>query len=293
MKKKIGLLVLAVSLMVSQTAQAGKWTGALPTQTRADWAAEYDTPAIGPAATLATTELLDQPNGKALMTYFPSVRVQVLETDGDWVCVRVGDEDGGSLTGYMKADALTYTEDGIRTLLGRITAYASKGAVKVMKACDEKSEEITRTDLGWTRIWGYNDEWLHVYTTDIPRRTGFVKGSLDDFEFVQDDAVDYCIAEPKDNELSYEKAVEEAKRILIEQQIAYNGGEEPVTRELLDTCSTWVECLYMPKNKTPLYYMVSFYSTDEMRKNGIPDVYAWIDLEVEGDQVVGFGFGNG
>jgi len=40
MKGKIGLLVLAVSLMISQTAQAGQWTGAIPTQTRADWAAE-------------------------------------------------------------------------------------------------------------------------------------------------------------------------------------------------------------------------------------------------------------
>ena len=293
MKKKIGLLVLAVSLMVSQTAQAGKWTGALPTQTRADWAAEYDTPTIGPAATLVTTELLDQPNGNVLMTYFPSVRVQVLETDGDWACVRVGDEDGGSLTGYMKADALTYTEDGIRTLLGRITVYASKGAVKVMKACDEKSEEIARTDLWWARIWGYNDEWLHVCTTDIPEKTGFVKGSLDDFEFVQDDTVDYCITEPKADELSYEKAVEEAKRILVEQQIAYNGGEEPVIKELLDECSTWVECMYIPKSEVTLYYTVSFYSTDEMRKNGISDVYAWIDLEVDGNQVVGFGFGNG
>lgn len=293
MKKKIGLLVLAVSLMVSQTAQAGKWTGPIPTQTRADWAAEYDTPTIGPAATRILTDLLDQPNGNVLMTYFPSVRVQVLETDNSWVYVRVGDEDGGSLTGYMDADALTYTEDGIRTLLGRITVYASKGAVKVMKACDKKSEEIARTDLWWTRIWGYNDEWLHVYTTNIPKKTGFVEGSLDDYEFVQDDAIDYCITEPKDDELSYEKAVEEAKRILIEQQISYNGGEEPVTRELLDVCSTWVECMYIPKSEVPLYYTVSFYSTDEMRKNGIPDVYAWIDLEVEKNQVVGFGFGNG
>lgn len=47
MKKRIGLLVLAASLMVSQTALAGKWTGTVPTQTRADWAAEYDTPTVG------------------------------------------------------------------------------------------------------------------------------------------------------------------------------------------------------------------------------------------------------
>lgn len=30
MKGKIGLLVLAVSLMISQTAQAGQWTGCNP-----------------------------------------------------------------------------------------------------------------------------------------------------------------------------------------------------------------------------------------------------------------------
>ena len=71
MKKRIGLLVLAASLMVSQTALAGQWTGAVPTQTRADWAAEYDTPTVGPAATRGTADLLDQPNGNALMTYYP------------------------------------------------------------------------------------------------------------------------------------------------------------------------------------------------------------------------------
>ena len=100
MKKRIGLLVLAASLMVSQTALAGKWTGTVPTQTRADWAAEYDTPTVGPAATRITADLLDQPNGNALMTYFQSVRVQVLDAEGDWVKVRVGDADSGSLTGY-------------------------------------------------------------------------------------------------------------------------------------------------------------------------------------------------
>mgnify|MGYP000009464567 FL=1 len=293
MKKKIGLLVLAASLMVSQTALAGKWTGTVPTQTRADWAAEYDTPMVGPAATRITADLLDQPNGNALMTYFQSVRVQVLDVEGDWVKVRVGDADSGSLTGYMAADALTYTEDGIRTLLGRIIAYASKGAVKVMKECDEKSGEIARTELGWTRILGYNDGWLHVRTLDAPEKTGFVSGSLNDYEFIQNDAIDYCITEPKDDELSYEKAVEEAKRILLEQQIPYNGSEEPVTREMLDACSTWVECNYVPRSEAPLTYMVSFYSTDEMRRDGIPDVYAIIDLKVEKDEVVDFGFGNG
>ena len=104
MKKRIGLLVLAASLMVSQTALAGKWTGTVPTQTRADWAAEYDTPMVGPAATRITADLLDQPNGNALMTYFQSVRVQVLDVEEDWVKVRVGDADSGSLTGCRCAD---------------------------------------------------------------------------------------------------------------------------------------------------------------------------------------------
>lgn len=83
MKGKIGLLVLAVSLMISQTAQAGQWTGAIPTQMRADWAAEYDTPTVGPAATRGMAELLDQPNGNVIMTYYPNVRVQVLDVEGN------------------------------------------------------------------------------------------------------------------------------------------------------------------------------------------------------------------
>ena len=163
----------------------------------------------------------------------------------------------------------------------------------MIKECDEKSGEIARTELGWTQILGYNDVWLHVRTLDAPEKTGFVSGSLNDYEFIQNDAIDYCITEPKDGELSYEKAVEEAKRILIEQQIPYNGSEEPVTREMLDACSTWVECNYVPRSEVPLTYMVSFYSTDEMRRDGIPDVYAMIDLKVEKDEVVDFGFGNG
>lgn len=207
--------------------------------------------------------------------------------------MRVGDEDNGSLTGYMNVYVLAYTEDGIRTLLGRITSYASTGEVRVMKACDAQSEEIARTNLGWTQILGCNNGWIHVRTLDVPEKTGFVKGTLEDYKFVQDDAIGYCITEPKDDELSYEKAVEEAKRILLEQQTPYNGSEEPVTRELLDACSTWVQCNYIPQNEAPLTYMVSFYSTDEMRRDGMPDIYTVIDLKVDGNQVVGFGFGNG
>ena len=58
---------------------------------------------------------------------------------------------------------------------------------------------------------------------------------------------------------------------------------------MLDACSTWVECNYVPRSEAPLTYMVSFYSTDEMRRDGIPDVYAIIDLKVEKDEVVDFG----
>lgn len=77
--------------------------------------------------TRITADLLDQPNGNALMTYFQSVRVQVLDVEEDWVKVRVGDADSGSLTGYMATDALTYTEDGIRTLLGQNHCVCVKG----------------------------------------------------------------------------------------------------------------------------------------------------------------------
>ncbi|MFQ9447069.1 MAG: hypothetical protein ACLR4A_06700 [Christensenellales bacterium] len=67
--------------------------------------------------------------------------------------VRVGDADSGSLTGYMAADALTYTEDGIRTLLGRIIAYASKGAVKVMKECDENPVKSRGQNWDGREFW--------------------------------------------------------------------------------------------------------------------------------------------
>lgn len=127
MKKRIGLLVLAASLMVSQTALAGKWTGTVPTQTRADWAAEYDTPTVGPAADTYHGRFAGSAEWKRADDVFPK-RARA----GSGCGGRLGESEGWrcgqrQLTGYMAADALTYTEDGIRTLLGRIIAVCVKG----------------------------------------------------------------------------------------------------------------------------------------------------------------------
>ncbi|MEE0298576.1 MAG: hypothetical protein UD963_04730, partial [Christensenellales bacterium] len=59
-------------------------------------------PEVGFAATRQETKLYSEPKSDAevLMTYYPNVRVEVLETGDAFVCVRIGEEDSGCMEGY-------------------------------------------------------------------------------------------------------------------------------------------------------------------------------------------------
>lgn len=293
MKRMIG--VLAVLLALSTAARADRILAPTATMNPAAETAGYAEPMIGTAATRDTTPLLDAPSadGGVLMTYFPCVRVEVLDVSGGaYVQVRVGDEPG-SLTGYMRADALAYTEDGVRSQFGWLIRYGAEQAVRLYAAQDAQAGVLDGSmELGGAHTLGYNDGWVHVRQGDVGGGTGFVKRGETAFYLIQRDPVDYCHAEPKADELSYEEAAEAAKRILLEDGATENGGGQPVTREMLDACSAAIRCIYTPGIERPLRYQIDFRVPENMRRNR-PEIYAFIVLEVEGKDVAGYNYGNG
>lgn len=255
-------------------------------------------PEVGSAATRQETKLYSEPKSDAevLMTYYPNVRVEVQETGDAFVRVRIGEEGSGCMEGYMPAENLAYGEEGVRAVLGRIVEYSSPNAVILYAERNTKSNIIQNgIDLMSASTLGYSDDWLHVRWRDakgLVTVSGFVDGGQ--WEGVmRNDPMDYCLTEPMVSELSYEEAWKEAVRILIENGTQVNGKEETVTRENLERCKVVVECYYYASAAHPLQYQLSFISSDEMIHSGYSDYYAFINLEVEGKEVVGINFGNG
>ena len=255
-------------------------------------------PEVGSAATRQETKLYSEPKSDAevLMTYFPNVRVEVLETGDAFVRVRIGEEGSGCMEGYMPAENLAYGEEGVRAVLGRIVEYSSPNAVILYAERNTKSSIIqSGIDLMAANALGYSDDWLHIRWRDakgLVTVSGFVDGGQWE-GLMRNDPMDYCLTEPMESELSYEEAWKEAVRILIENGTQVNGKEETVTRENLERCKVVVECYYYASAAHPLQYQLSFISSDEMIRSGYSDYYAFINLEVEGKEVVGINFGNG
>ncbi|MEE0299682.1 MAG: hypothetical protein UD963_10355, partial [Christensenellales bacterium] len=181
-------------------------------------------------------------------------------------------------------------------VLGRIVEYSSPNAVILYAERNTKSSIIqSGIDLMAANALGYSDDWLHVRWRDakgLVTVSGFVDGGQWE-GLMRNDPMDYCLTEPMENELSYEEAWKEAVRILIENGTQVNGKEETVTRENLERCKVVVECYYYASAAHPLQYQLSFISSDEMIRSGYSDYYAFINLEVEGKEVVGINFGNG
>ena len=284
MKKKIWAALLALCLGLCAV---GAYADAIPT-----WAEAYSTPELGTAVTFYRTYLLDAPkeDAKALMLYEGNIRVQVLELDGDYVYVRVGDEDEGNLTGYMKTYELGYGEDAVRAAGGRLFSFEANKNVVVYAQMDESAPQLGEVELRWSDVLGVNDEWLHIRMGDFPRKTGFVKRQAD-FVLIQDDVSETSHTQPKADELSIEDAVAEAKKQLVNGDFFANGTGDPVEQTLLDACTPYVDCTYTGSEQ--IYYTVDFISTDEMRAAGTPEIYAYIILIVEKDQVVDVWLGNG
>ena len=260
---------------------------------------QYTEPEVGPAATRWETKLYSDPRSDSdiEMTYFPNVRVEVLETGGEFVRVRIGEEDSGCMEGYVSAGDLAYGEEGIRAVQGRMVEYSSPNAVVLYAERDTHSRIIQNgIDLQAASALGYSRDWLHVRWKDsrgIVTVSGFVEYSKQECELTRNDPINYCATEPMDSELSYEEALEEAKRILVENHIQVNGREENITFEKLERCIAGIDCYWYSDNQHPLQYQVSFESDREMQNEGYPEYYIFIILEVEGKEVVGYNFGNG
>ena len=158
---------------------------------------------------------------------------------------------------------------------------------------DELAPQMGDTDLRWSDVLGMNDEWLHIRVGDFPRKTGFVKRQSG-FKLVQNDVSETSSVQPKEDELSIEDAVEEAKKQLVNGDFFANGTGDLVERALLDACTPYVDCTYTLHSKPEqLLYTVDFVSTNDMRFAGIPEIYAYIILIVEKGQVVDVWLGNG
>lgn len=287
MKKRIGFVLLALCLCLCKV---GAYADAAPR-----WAEAYTTPELGTAVTFFSTRLTDAPadDAKTLMRYEGNIRVEVLELHGDYVYVRVGDEDEGNLTGYMKANELGYGEDAARAAGERRFILEAAEDVTVYAQMDDLAPQIGDADLRWSDVLGVNDEWLHIRTGDFPPKTGFVKRQVD-FKLIQNDVSETSSVQPKEDELSIEDAVEEAKKQLVNGDFFTNGTGDLVEQALLDACTPYVDCTYTLHSKPEhLLYSVDFVSTEDMRAAGIPEIYAYIILIVEKGQVVDVWLGNG
>lgn len=287
MKKRIGSVLLTLCLCLCKV---NAYADITPT-----WAEAYTTPEVGTAVTFFKTSLMDAPkeDAKTLMIYEGNIRVQVLELDGDYAYVRVGDEDAGNLTGYMKANELGYGEDAARAAGGRQFTFEANEDVMVYTQTDESAPQMGEVSLRWSDVLGVNDDWLHICMGGFPRKTGFVK-KRKDFALVQNDVSETSHVQPKADELSIADAIEEAKKRLVDDGFFVNGREELVDRTLLDACTPYVDCTYSAySNPEQIYYTVDFVSTEDMRASGFPEIYTYIVLIVEKDQIIDVWLGNG
>ena len=238
------------------------------------------------------TDLLDAPDEKAqtLMRYYVGVEVDVVrDVDAAYVQVNVG-EPGGSLMGYMKKEHLAMGETAAREVIPYIVeCSADFKECTLYSAPDMLSPVVNRGFyVEGASVLGYlNEAWLHV-VSDYGG-TGFV--SLEELGEVRRDVREAKTfgVEPMENELSIEAAIEEAKRILLEDYASganHNMGMGELTREGLDASSVEVR-VHRYAGYKYLHYEVDF--RDPMTQ----EYYAWIILDVEDMDVVSHSYGNG
>lgn len=244
-------------------------------------------PQKGAAATLAMAQLFStpQPGAKVLMTYYPGVRVQVVRlAGGEYVQVNVGNRPG-TLTGYMRADVLAFTETGIRDVQRVEVTCEMDGEATVYSYMDELSQNMGRM-LEHYRVLGVSEDgWLHVDCGmgDTDDETGFVYRGQD-ASGMRLSLAPYIYTRPTQDEVSYEEAVAFAKeQILADGQFA-NGTTVPVTLEGMEACEAELEVLYYPNE--PLTYVVVF-------RNSTGGIYTHIEFYVEGKTILWHYYGNG
>jgi len=243
--------------------------------------------------TARMTDLLDAPDdgAQALMRYYVGVEVEIVrEAAAGYVLVNVG-ELGGSLMGYMKKENLAVGEIASREVRpDMVECFANWQECTLYSAPDTLSEAVRKGFYveGATVLGYVHDQWMHM-KSDYGE-TGFV--SLEELGEVDKEVRQAytLVVHVMEDELSVEDAVEEAKRILIED---YESGANrnmgmgyPLTREGLDACDVDVRAVrYVGYDH--LHYEIDFKDPETQA------YYAWIILDVEGMDVLSYSYGNG
>lgn len=277
MKKKLFLLMLTVCMTLGM----------------------QNASAEGTAATRGETELLSAPNEAAqvLMNYAHATRVTVLdESEDGFTHVRVG-QGRGTIEGYMRENELAYGEGAVREL--RPSDYEldiSEQVVKVYPTCDGQSAPFMLDNDSLLYFIGENDEWLHAIFYGGETETGFVlKEGLDlSREVIKPQ---YSISTtPMEGEVTREEAIAYGiERLIADGELA-NGGEEVVTREKLESCEVHFQVDYdfeYQDGQTPLRYSVTFIDPTLTWRDGTAFMYAFIQMWIDGNQIVDYNYGNG
>ena len=245
----------------------------------------------GPAATRAMTQLLSapQPGAKVMMTYYPGVRVQVVRRAGaEYVQVNVG-ERPATLTGYMRAEDLAFTEAGVRSVRGTWVNCDSLWGQPVYSYMDELSQRLGSLQA-YNFVMGVSDDgWLHMdlsTTTEQPV-TGFVYRGPD-ASGMRLNLANFVATVPMEGELTVEEAKAYARQQLLANGVIISGASvgDAISREKLDACECYVTVSYYFDDDA-LTYSVTFQDVQA----GV--MYAAIDLRVRGKQVLSRNYGNG
>ena len=248
------------------------------------------------AATQVKTDLLAAPNGQAdvLMRYYIGTQVEVIrEVDDTYVQVNVGQE-GGSLLGYMEKRDLHFGEKAVREVRAEAVYYtAAVGTRNTLYSYPDAQAPVidAEFDADYKQVLGQKGDWLHM--EDGLGGTGFMQ--VGEIVLTGPDCsyADFVYTKPASDELSYEAAVEHAKRCLLEDGEMANGQDGvALTREMLDSCDPHIQVLYYYDTQD-LIYDITFYYTDRAWGDGLPMLSAFVELWVEGTEVVRYGYGNG
>ena len=250
----------------------------------------------GPAAAQVAADLLDAPHEDAdmLMRYYIGTRVEVIrEVDDTYVQVNVG-QKGGSLMGYMEKRDLAFGEKAIRSVRAESVTYGTAVGTfnRLYSYPDVQAPVLDEAfDIDYKQVLGAKDgTWLHV--EDGLGGTGFVyrdEIGLDaDYRYA-----DFIYTQRAEDELSYEEAIAYAKDCLLADGELANGQDNvPLTREMLDGCEADVKVMYYYDTQDVIYD-ITFIYTDRTWEDGFPMLCAFVELWVEGEEVVRYGYGNG
>ena len=251
----------------------------------------------GRACAKVMADLLDAPNAGAnvMMRYYIGTRVEVVrEVDAAYVQVNVG-EQGGSLMGYMEKRDLAFGEEAIRQVRAEAVSYTAEvGARCRLYSYPDKLAPVSDEafDISCKSVLGYRQgDWLHV--DDGLGHTGFV--ARDEIVLTGPDYqyADIIYVERAEDEMTYEAAIEYGKQCLLADGEMANGQDGvPLTREMLDNCRVEVDAIYYYDSESLMYHITYIY-TDRTWEDGLPMICAFVELWIEGDEVVRYGYGNG